>query len=118
MVTSSASQKCAALLATTSSTACNSAGEALMILRTPSIARRCTRASSRSRESTATLGSTSVPCCLREFRGAYWRVRDAASDARLLRRRTMIAPPVDERKIMHRQQPHAAEAVKWLDVAG
>ena len=30
----------------------------------------------------------------------------------------MIAPPVDERKIMHRQQPHAAEAVKWLDVPG
>src|SRR6516165_6984037 len=112
MVTSSASQKCAAILRTTSSTACNSAGEALMILRTSSIALCCTRASSRSRESTATLGSTSAPCCLREFRGADRRVRDADTDVRLLRRRTMIAPPVDERKIMHQQQLHAAEAVK------
>src|SRR6516225_6867905 len=112
MVTSSALQKRAALLATTSSTACNSAGEALMILRTSSIALRCTRASSRSRESAATLGSTSVPRCLREFRGGDRRVRDADTDVRLLRRRTMIAPPVDERKIMHRQQPLAAEAVK------
>src|SRR6516165_2797403 len=89
----------------------SSVDEVLMILRTSAVARCCTRASSRSRESTATLGSTSVPCCLREFRGANRRVGDADIDVRLLRCRTMIAPPIAEREIMHRQQPYAAEVV-------
>ena len=73
----------------------------------------CSSASERSCVSTATFVSASASCGLRELRGAERRVREADPNAGFLRRLTMVTWLVDEQKIMHRQQPSEAEAVKY-----
>jgi hypothetical protein len=52
------------------------------------------------------------------FGGADGGAPEAPPDTRFLSRLTTIARPVDEQKIMHRQQPRAAEAAKYFDIPG
>src|SRR6516225_6314891 len=92
MVTSSASQKRAALLTTTSSTAWSSVGEALMTFRTSAVALCCSSASSRSRRSRADSLSARTVVALRRFSPCALRLRALASLLLALERRRIAHP--------------------------